>query len=45
MNYFNQPEFLEPKCAHCGVLLDYGVNTVYNEEASSHVCSACGHKI
>ena len=45
MNYFNSTEHLEPKCGNCGVILDYGTNTEFNEELMSQVCMACGNKI
>ena len=45
INYFNVVEYLEPKCPGCGVKLDYGVNTEYNEKINSHVCLNCGTKI
>ncbi len=41
LNFFNNMEVLEPKCPKCGIILDYGVNTEYNEKEKAHVCMKC----
>jgi hypothetical protein len=43
LNYFDSLEILEPKCPKCGIILDYGVNTVFKDEVMAHVCSMCGY--
>ncbi len=45
MNYFEAVEYLEPKCPKCGVILDYGTNTEFNEEMMAHVCLMCGNPL
>ena len=44
-NFFMSIEHLEPKCNGCEVILDYGVNTEYQEKAESQVCMNCGMKV
>jgi transcription initiation factor TFIIIB Brf1 subunit/transcription initiation factor TFIIB len=41
-NFFQDMECLEPKCPDCGIILDYGVNTEYNDEKEAHICGKCG---
>jgi hypothetical protein len=41
-NIFGSVEYLEPRCPGCDVILDYGVNTEYDEERHSHRCLNCG---
>ncbi|MBU1205106.1 MAG: hypothetical protein KKE93_04315 [Nanoarchaeota archaeon] len=43
LNLFESMEFLEPKCPKCGTVLDYGVNTRFNEKLKTHVCLKCNH--
>ncbi len=42
INFFNSIEHLEPKCSKCGTVLDYGVNTRFDDEKCKHVCLNCG---
>jgi hypothetical protein len=42
LNLFNSIEFLEPKCPNCGSVLDYGVNTNFDEKKGVHICIKCG---
>lgn len=39
--YFSSAQYLEPKCPGCGVVLDYGSNTRYDELQKAHVCLKC----
>ncbi len=41
MNFFDSLEHLEPKCPTCRTILDYGVNTEFNDEEGAHVCVKC----
>jgi len=41
LNLFESMEFLEPKCPKCGTVLDYGVNTRFDEKLGTHVCLEC----
>ncbi len=45
MNFFNSIEHLEPKCQSCGVVIDYGVNTDYDDKQEGHVCLQCGELV
>ena len=40
-NAFNNMEYLEQKCPKCRTILDFGVNTEYNDEKGAHVCLNC----
>ncbi len=42
LNFFNSLKYLEPKCSRCSTVLDYGVNTTFNEKKQLHVCVKCG---
>lgn len=42
LNFFNSLEYLEPRCPKCNVVLDYGVNTKFDEQKKVHLCSNCG---
>ncbi len=42
LNFFNSLENLEPKCPKCGTVLNYGVNTRYNDREKAHICVTCG---
>ena len=41
LNFFDSLEYLEPKCPKCGIILDYGVNTEYNDQKKVHICLSC----
>ncbi|MFH1848864.1 MAG: hypothetical protein ABH879_01625 [archaeon] len=41
-NYFESMDYLEPRCPGCNVILDYGVNTSFNDKLDVHVCNKCG---
>ncbi|AJF62089.1 TPA: hypothetical protein HA239_05475 [Candidatus Woesearchaeota archaeon] len=45
MNYFDSTQYLEPRCEKCGIVLDYGTNTEFNEKLMSQVCMVCGNKL
>jgi DNA-directed RNA polymerase subunit RPC12/RpoP len=45
MNVFNSFEHLEPKCPNCGSKIEYGVTTEYSDEANTHLCLSCGHRL
>ena len=42
INFFESIEYLEPKCPKCETVLEYGVNTRYDEKKEAHVCLKCG---
>lgn len=43
LNFFESMEYLEPKCPKCSIVLDYGINTKYNEKKQVHICLKCGY--
>ena len=45
INFFEDPNYLEPKCPHCEVKLEYGTNTKYDDKLETHVCLGCGKAI
>jgi hypothetical protein len=42
INFFNSLDYLEPKCEKCKVVLEYGINTQFDEEKDCHICMNCG---
>jgi transcription initiation factor TFIIIB Brf1 subunit/transcription initiation factor TFIIB len=42
LNFFNSLKYLEPRCPKCNIVLDYGVNTEFDEKKKSHICMKCG---
>jgi hypothetical protein len=42
INFFNSLDYLEPKCENCKVVLEYGINTKFDEEKDCHICMNCG---
>jgi transcription initiation factor TFIIIB Brf1 subunit/transcription initiation factor TFIIB len=45
IDFFNSLEYLEPKCPKCAVKIEWGVNTVWDDENENHVCRNCGSKL
>jgi len=45
LNLFESMEFLEPKCPNCGTVLDYGINTRFDEKLGAHVCLKCNYTL
>ncbi|MBR9677005.1 hypothetical protein GOV04_02595 [Candidatus Woesearchaeota archaeon] len=41
VDFFNDVNYLEPKCPKCGETLDYDVNTRFDDEHDGHVCIKC----
>jgi len=35
---FNDLDVLEQKCPKCGIILDFGSNTEYDEKHDTHIC-------
>ncbi len=42
LNFFDSMQYLEPRCPKCKIVIDYGVNTKYNQKLGAHVCLNCG---
>jgi phage FluMu protein Com len=42
VNFFESVEYLEPRCPKCDQVLEYGVNTKYDQKRKNHVCLGCG---
>ncbi len=40
-NYLYSMEVLEPRCPNCGTVIDYGVNTKYDDKLKTHICLNC----
>jgi len=38
---FESLNILEPRCPGCEIVLDYGVNTTYDQRKRAHFCNAC----
>ena len=45
LNYFNDSNYLEPKCGHCSSKIDYDVTTTYDDDEEAHLCNSCGHAV
>ncbi|MBN2458314.1 hypothetical protein JXB31_04250 [Candidatus Woesearchaeota archaeon] len=45
LNFFNVVENLEPKCVNCGIKVDYGVTTRWDDELEMHICLSCGKPV
>jgi len=45
IDIMNSSSFLEPKCPGCSIKLEYGVNTIFNDTKSCHVCTSCGQNL
>ena len=43
INFFELVDYLEPKCPKCQTVLEYGVNTEYDEKKKAHICINCGY--
>ena len=41
LNFFNSVEHLEPRCPKCRTVLDYGVNTEFDDSVNAHICLRC----
>jgi len=41
LNFFNNVDYLEPRCPKCETKIEYGVTTTFDEKKGAHVCK-CG---
>jgi phage FluMu protein Com len=44
-NPFDNLEMLEQKCPKCKTILDFGINTEFDENLGKHVCLKCRTKL
>ena len=42
LNFFEDVQYLEPRCPKCKIVVDYGANTRYDDAKGKHVCLNCG---
>ncbi|MFC1742316.1 hypothetical protein ACFL3V_07310 [Nanoarchaeota archaeon] len=42
VDFFNSPDYLEPKCPKCKVKIEWGVNTEFCDTKETQVCVNCG---
>ena len=42
LNVFDSVEYLEPRCPKCEIILDYGINTEFDDKNKAHICLKCG---
>jgi len=45
IDFFNSIDYLEPKCPKCGIKIDYGVNTTFDDSKEIHLCNKCGSEL
>ncbi len=45
VDFFNELDYLEPRCPGCNIKIDWGVNTEWNDEKETQVCKNCGHEL